>query len=138
MQSLSKSEQISSWVCRVMLIIILLAALFLKLAGAGDSIYIFSKIGVEPRGRYGASIAELIAVISLLNLRFVWAGALITLVVITGALVSHLTILGLVVQNDGGGRFALAVVVFLCSAVAVYLHRHQIPHPSWHRCQIPK
>lgn len=121
-----------------MLIIILLPALFLKLTGAEDSTYVFSKIGVEPWGRYVAAIAELIAAVSLLTLRFVWAGALITLTVITGALVSHLTILGLVVQNDGGGHFALAVLVFLCSAVTVYLHRHQIPHPSWHRCQNPK
>jgi putative oxidoreductase len=137
MHSLSKSEQISSWVCRVMLIIILLPALLLKLTGAEDSTYVFSKIGVEPWARYGSAIAELIAVVSLLTLRFVWAGALITLVVITGAIVSHLTILGLVVQKDGGGHFALAVVVFLCSAVTVYLHR-QIPHPSWHRCHNPK
>jgi uncharacterized membrane protein YphA (DoxX/SURF4 family) len=138
MHSLSKSEQISSWVCRVMLIIILLPALFLKLTGAEDSTYVFSKIGVEPWARYGAGIAELIAVVSLLTHRFVWAGALIILVVITGAIVSHLTILGLVVQNDGWGHFALAVVVLLCSAVTVYLHRHQIPHPSWRRCQSPK
>jgi uncharacterized membrane protein YphA (DoxX/SURF4 family) len=138
MHSLSKTEQITGWICRVTLMIILLAALLLKFTGAEESIYIFAKIGLEPWGRYGAGVAELIAVVSLLTPRFVWAGALITLVVNTGALVSHLTILGVVVQNDRGWHFALAVVVFLCVGVTLFLHRHQIPHPSWHRCHIQK
>jgi putative oxidoreductase len=138
MHSLSKTEQITSWICRVTVVIILIAALFSKFAGAEKFIYIFAKIGLEPWGRYSTGLAELIAAVSLLIPRFVWAGALIAIGVITGAMVSHLVILGPVVQGDGGRRFGLAVVVFLCSVVTVFLYRHQIPHPSWHRCQISK
>jgi hypothetical protein len=138
MRSFSRTEQIASWICRVTVAIILLRALFFKFVGAEESIYIFAKIGLDPWGRFGAGVLELIVVVSLLIPRFVWAGALISLGVITGALVSHLTVLGLAVQDDGGRLFALAVVVFLSSAATVFLHRHQIPHPSWHRCQIPK
>jgi putative oxidoreductase len=138
MHSLSKTEQITSWICRVTVVIILIAALFSKLAGAERFIYIFAKIGLEPWGRYSTGLAELFAAVSLLIPRFVWAGALIAIGVTTGAMVSHLVILGPVVQGDGGRRFGLAVVVFLCSVVTMFLYRHQIPHPSWHHCQIRK
>jgi hypothetical protein len=47
-----------------------------------------------------------------------------------GALGSHLTVLGIVVQDDGGLLFGLALVVFLCSLVTAVLHRRQIPGVS--------
>jgi putative oxidoreductase len=45
----------------------------------------------------------------------------------TGALISHLTVLGIVVKDDGGLLFGLAVTVFICSLATLYLHRRQIP-----------
>jgi hypothetical protein len=72
-------------------------------------------------------VAELIAATLLLTPRFAWAGALLALGVITGALVSHLTVLGIVVKDDGGLLFALAVIVFVTSSATVFLHRQQIP-----------
>jgi hypothetical protein len=68
-----------------------------------------------------------IAAILLLTPRFAWAGALLALGVISGALVSHLTVLGIVVEGDGGLLFGLAVAVFVTSAVTAFLHRRQIP-----------
>ena len=127
MSSLSKTEQIVSWCCRIVAAVILAQTLFFKFTGAEESIYIFSKVGLEPWGRYGSGIAELIATILLLAPRFAWAGALLALGVISGALVSHLTVLGLVVKDDGGLLFGLAITVFVTSAVAAFLHRRQIP-----------
>jgi putative oxidoreductase len=63
----------------------------------------------------------------LLTPRFVWVGAILALGVMTGAIVSHLTLLGIEVQGDKGLLFALAVTVFITSAVALYLHRTQVP-----------
>src|SRR6059058_5048810 len=123
----SKTERILSWVCRIVAAAILAQTLFFKFTGAEESIYIFTKVGLEPWGRYGSGVAELIATILLLTPRFTWAGALLALGVISGALASHLTVLGVVVKDDGGLLFGLAVIVFATSATSAFLHRRQIP-----------
>jgi len=127
MCSHSKTERIVSWLCRIVAAVILAQTLFFKFTGAEESIYIFTKVGFEPWGRYGSGVAELIATILLLTPRFAWAGALLALGVISGALVSHLTELGIVVRNDGGLLFGLAITVFVTCAVVAFLHRQQIP-----------
>src|SRR6266568_6345558 len=125
--SLTKSEWVISWICRTVAALILAQTLFFKFTGAEESIYIFTKVGLEPWGRYGSGLAELIAVGLLLTPRFAWAGALLAFGVISGALVSHLTVLGIVVKGDGGLLFVLAVTVFVTSAFTAFLHRRQIP-----------
>ena len=127
MCSHSRTERIVSWLCRIVAAVILAQTLFFKFTGAEESIYIFTKVGLEPWGRYGSGVAELIAVILLLTPRFAWAGALLALGVISGALVSHLTVLGIVVKDDGGLLFGLAITVFVTCAVTAFLHRRQIP-----------
>ena len=54
-------KNIISWVLRLTAAIILLQTLFFKFTGAPESIYIFEQVGMEPWGRYGSGIAELIA-----------------------------------------------------------------------------
>jgi hypothetical protein len=125
---LTKPQRIVSWVCRITAAVILAQTLFFKFSGAKESVYIFTKIGMEPWGRIGSGVVELVAAILLLAPRFAWAGALLALGVITGALISHLTVLGIVVQDDGGLLFALAVIVFITSAITLVLHRRDIPH----------
>src|SRR5258708_2908504 len=127
MSSFSRTEQVISWTCRIVAAVILGQTLFFKFTGAEESIYIFTKVGLEPWGRYGSGVAELIAATLLLTPRFAWAGALLALGVITGALVSHLTVIGIVVKDDGGLLFGLAIAVFVASAVTAFLHRRQIP-----------
>src|SRR6059036_316459 len=127
MCSHSRTERIIGWLCRIVAAVILAQTLFFKFNGADESIYIFTKVGLEPWGRYGSGVAELIATILLLTPRFTWAGALLALGVISGALISHLTVLGVVVKDDGGLLFGLAVIVFVTSAITAFLHRRQIP-----------
>ena len=105
----------------------MLQTLYFKFNGAPESVYIFKTLGLEPTGRFGSGIAELIASILLLIPKTAWAGALVGLGVISGAIISHLTILGIEVQGDGGLLFALAIIVFLCSAVVLWSNRKQIP-----------
>ncbi|MEM9081437.1 MAG: DoxX family protein [Verrucomicrobiota bacterium] len=103
---------------RVVAALILLQTLFFKFTGAPESIHIFSTLGIEPWGRYASGIAELIAAVLLLlpNRSLTALGSLLSLGVISGAILAHLTKLGIVVQNDGGTLFAMALVVFLASA----------------------
>ncbi len=105
---------------RIIPAIILLQTLYFEFSGAPESVYIFSTLGIEPYGRIGSGIAELIATVLLLIPKTTWMGALLSLGVISGAIISHLTILGIEVQGDGGYLFALALVVFVCSAAVLF------------------
>ena len=126
---LSKQQNIFSWVLQIIVAVILLQTLFFKFTGAAESVYIFTKLGAEPWGRIGSGVVEMIASILLLVPRTIWLGALLSLGVISGAIMSHLTMLGikLAAVGDNGELFALAVVVFVCSAAVLLIHRRQIP-----------
>ena len=116
-----------SWLLRIAAAIILLQTLFFKFTAAPESVYIFTKVGAEPWGRIGLGVIELIAAILILTPRFTWLGSLLAMGVMAGAVVSHLTVLGIEVQGDKGLLFALALTVFVCSTVNLLLHRSEIP-----------
>ena len=116
-----------SWFLRITAAVILLQTLFFKFTAAPESVYIFTKVGAEPWGRIGSGIVELIAAALLLTPRFNWLGSLIALSVMAGAIVSHLTVLGIEVQGDKGLLFALALIAFIASATNLTLHRAEIP-----------
>jgi putative oxidoreductase len=124
---LSKSGSIASWGLQLIAAAILFQTLFFKFTGAPESVYIFTRLGMEPWGRIGSGVVELIACVLLLSPRTVPFGAILALGVISGAIVSHLTELGIVVQGDGGLLFGLAVVVFVASAIILFIRRGQIP-----------
>lgn len=125
--ALSKPVTIVSWVLQVVVAAILFQTLFFKFTGAEESVYIFTKVGAEPFGRYASGVAELIAVVLLLTPRTITLGAALSVGVITGAIGAHLTKLGIVVQNDGGLLFALALVVLFGSLGILAIRRRQIP-----------
>ena len=118
---------ILSWVLRATAAVILLQTLFFKFTAAPESVYIFTKVHAEPWGRIGSGVMELVAAILLLTPRYTWLGSVLAIGATAGAIVSHLTILGIEVQGDKGLLFALAVIVFVCSAVNLVLHRNAIP-----------
>jgi|SRR5688572_17579480 len=125
--TLSRGQTIASWVCRVIAAAIMLETLFFKFTGAPESVYIFSKMNLEPWWRYGQGVWELLASILLLTPRTGWAGGVLTLGAIGSAIVSHLTVLGIEIQGDGGLLFAMAWAAFLGGAVVTFLHRREIP-----------
>lgn len=122
-----KISTIIAWVCRIAAAIILLQTLFFKFTAAPESVYIFTKVGLEPWGRIGSGIAELIAAILILIPATTWLGAGLALSVMVGAIFSHLTVLGVVVMNDGGLLFGLALAVAACSVMLLFLQRRQLP-----------
>jgi uncharacterized membrane protein YphA (DoxX/SURF4 family) len=127
MATLSTPLLIISWTCRIAAAVILLQTLYFKFTGAEESVYIFTKVGLEPWGRYASGIVELFAAVLLLLPRTSWLGALLAAGVMVGAISSHLTKLGIVVKDDGGLLFALAVIVFIAALVTLFIHRRQIP-----------
>ena len=127
MESISTAALVGSWVCRVVAAVILLQTLYFKFTSAEESVYIFTKVGLEPWGRYASGVAELFAALLLLVPRTTWLGALIAIGVMLGAIGSHLTKLGIVVKDDGGLLFGLALIVFICALLTLFIHRRQIP-----------
>jgi hypothetical protein len=126
---LSTPAAVASWVLQLIVAAILLQTLYFKFTGAPESIYIFQALGMEPWGRIGSGAAELVAVVLLLVPRTIAWGALLALGVIAGALASHLTKLGIVVQDDGGLLFILALVVLVGSVAILVLRRGSLPLP---------
>jgi len=125
--SLPRGLRITSWIGRSIVAVILLQTLFFKFSGAPESVYIFTKVGQEPWGRYGSGVVELIASILLFVPRLTPIGALLSLGTISGAIFFHLTKLGIVVQDDGGTLFGLALVVWAGSALILWIHRRDLP-----------
>jgi uncharacterized membrane protein YphA (DoxX/SURF4 family) len=112
---------------RIVIALILIQTLRFKFTGHPDSIYIFSKVGLEPFGRIGIGIIELIAAMLLVIPKTIYFGALISFGVISGAIIMHLTILGIEVNNDHGILFYTAVLVFILSAIIIWEERKNIP-----------
>lgn len=127
---MSSKVKIISWTLRLIVAVILFQTLFFKFTGAEESKYIFSTVlspELEAYGRFGSGFVELIAVVLLLLPKTVWLGAILSLGTISGAIMSHLTKLGIEVKGDGGLLFALAVTVFVGGALILLIHRREVP-----------
>jgi uncharacterized membrane protein YphA (DoxX/SURF4 family) len=110
-----KITSIIYWLARIVAAIIMAQTLYFKFTGASESIEIFTRVGMEPWGRIGVGVMELIASVLLLINTTAWIGALLAAGLMGGAIMMHLTILGIQVQNDGGYLFILALIVMVCS-----------------------
>jgi putative oxidoreductase len=115
-------------ILRIIVAIILIQTLRFKFTAHPDSVYIFTKVGLEPVGRIGIGIIELIAGILLIIPKTIWIGATLTIGVIGGAIFMHLTQLGIEVNNDGGVLFITAVITFVLATIILYLYRKTIPY----------
>ena len=127
---MSNGLKVFDWICRFVVALILFQTLFFKFTGAEESKYIFSKVlspEMEAFGRIGSGVVELFAVVLLLLPRTVWLGSLLAFGTISGAIFSHVTVLGIEVKGDGGLLFGLAVTVFILSLILLLLHRYELP-----------
>jgi hypothetical protein len=134
MNHLSKAQAVVSWTAQLTVAGILLQTLFFKFTGAEESVYIFTTLGrfvhvagVEPWGRIGSGVIELIAGLMLLVPGTALLGAGLAMGVMAGSIASHVLVLGFEVKGDGGLLFALALTAFVGSVVVLVLRRSQIP-----------
>lgn len=121
-----KIQTILSVGARFVAAAIMLQTLAFKFSASAESVYIFSQVGMEPWGRIGIGVAELVAAGLLIYRPFSWVGALLSAGLMIGAIGMHLTILGIAVKNDGGYLFFLAVVVLLCSLIVLFFEREKL------------
>lgn len=111
---------------RVIGAIILLQTLYFKFMASPESVYIFSTVGMEPWGRISVGILELIAASLLVISATAWLGGILAFGLMAGALLMHVTKLGISIQGDGGYLFFLALVVTLCSLYVMIRNKDQI------------
>jgi hypothetical protein len=116
-----------SWFFQIVAAAILFQTLFFKFTGAPESKFIFATLGVEPWGRIAAGVVELIAGLMLLIPGTAIYGAALAAIAMLGAISAHVTKLGLIVQDDGGLLFLLAVTVLVSSGLILAFRRAEIP-----------
>ena len=114
------------WMARLVAAIVLIQTLYFKFSGATESVYISTTVGMEPWGRIGIGILELLAAILLLINRTTWMGAFLCIGLMLGAIGMHLTLLGIEVQGDGGLLFGYAILVSLSAIVVLVMDEEKI------------
>ncbi|MBT8385360.1 MAG: DoxX family protein [Bacteroidia bacterium] len=112
---------------RILIALILLQTLRYKFTAHPDSVYIFTQVGLEPYGRIAIGILELISAILILIPRTIWLGAGLTLGIISGAIIMHITKLGIEVNNDGGTLFYMALLIFSLALIVLWKNRKNLP-----------
>ncbi len=120
-----KTKDILAWVLRLAAAIILLQTLYFKFSAHPESVELFTKLGVEPWGRVGTGIIELITGILLLITSTAFIGGFLAVGLMVGAITSHILVIGIESKGDGGLLFTLAFVVLFCSIGVCYIYRNQ-------------
>lgn len=109
--------------------VIMLQTLFFKFTGAQESIDLFTTIAGENEAamRIGTGVIELIASILLFIPKRTWLGALLAAGTMSGAVMSHLTILGIEHNGDSGALFIMAITTLISSVILLLINRKDIP-----------
>ncbi len=118
-------KTIFSWLLRMVAAVILLQTLYFKFSAHPESVELFTKLGVEPWGRIGTGIIELITGILLLIPATAFVGAFLGVGLMAGAILSHLAVIGIESKADGGQLFMLAVIVMVSCLIILGLHKKQ-------------
>jgi uncharacterized membrane protein YphA (DoxX/SURF4 family) len=120
-----KIETITAWVLRLVAAFIMLSTLYFKFTAHEQSVRLFTELGMEPWGRIGTGVFELIASVLILYPRTTGWGAGLGMGLMAGALFFHLTKLG--VKFDGDyGLFTEALLAFICCGLLLLLFRRQV------------
>ncbi|MBD3724345.1 MAG: DoxX family protein [Flavobacteriaceae bacterium] len=114
------------WIIRFIPAIIMIQTLFFKFTAAPESVAIFSKLHAEPFGRIGTGIIEFIASILILIPNKSRFGAILGFGTMFGAIISHIFILGINVNHDGGQLFTLAIITIICCGLVLFEERKKI------------
>ncbi|MBS1680531.1 MAG: DoxX family protein [Bacteroidetes bacterium] len=116
----------TQWIARIIAAALMLQTLYYKFTGASESVELFEQLGAEPEGRIGTGVFELIASVLILIPATVWLGALLAVGLMSGAILSHVFVIG-ITRNDGGQLFWYAVIVLVCSLYSFWVNRKQTP-----------
>jgi uncharacterized membrane protein YphA (DoxX/SURF4 family) len=122
-----KASEILYWLARLIAAFIMMQTLYFKFTASEESVFIFTAVGMEPWGRIGVGVLELVASVLLLIPATVWAGAMLAFGLMAGAIMMHLTLLGIEVKGDGGQLFIYALIVAVCATFSFFKSTSQVP-----------
>jgi len=120
-----KFKTIILWILRLLAAVILLQTLYFKFTAHPQSVKLFTELGMEPWGRIGTGVLELIASVLILFPRTTGYGALLGMGLMAGALFFHLTKLGIVFDGDAI-LFIYALIVFTSCTILTFFYRKDI------------
>ena len=120
------ASSIGIWILKLIAAIIMLQTLYFKFTAAEESVYIFTQLGLEPYGRIGIGVLELIASVLILYPKTTVYGAVLAVGLMAGAILSYITRLGIEVKNDGGQLFVYALLVLVSSMALVIIFRKKL------------
>jgi uncharacterized membrane protein YphA (DoxX/SURF4 family) len=120
------AKAIFIWALRILAAVILLQTLYFKFTAHPQSVKLFTILNMEPWGRIGTGVCELIASILILIPRTTLLGAIMGFGLMAGAIFFHLTKLGIIFDGDAG-LFAYAVITFICCLVLIIIYQKKIP-----------
>jgi len=123
----NNATQKALWAAQILAAAIMGQTLYFKFSGAPEPIHIFETLGAEPWGRYGSGGMEMIAVLLLLIPRFAALGGALTMGLMAGALGAHFSKLGIVVLDDGGALFGMALITFVAATFVTWNRRRELP-----------
>ena len=113
------------WILRLLAAGIMLQTLYFKFTGHEQSVRLFTELGMEPWGRIGTGVFELVASLLILYPRTTGWGAALGTGLMAGAIFFHLTKLGIKFDGDYG-LFTLALVAFIACLILLFIYRQQI------------
>ena len=127
MKETTRKKRIVSWVLQVLLAGLFIMSAIPKLTGDPMAAAMVAKLGLGGWAGYAIGLTELTAAILLLIPRTVAYGALLGLGVLGGAILSHLTVLGISLgEDDGGAMFMMAIGGLLIAGIITYLRRRPL------------
>lgn len=108
----------------------MLQTLFFKFTGAQQSINLFTKVAGEHETivRIGTGILELIASILLFAPKKTWIGCFLTIGLMSGAIIGHITKIGIENNGDRGLLFLLSIFTLVAAVVLLYMNKKDIPY----------
>lgn len=119
-----KSSQIVTLILRLCVAALLGWAGSLKLSSSPSEIALFTTLGMEPHGRFLVGVLEIAAGILILVPASFIPGAILTWGLMAGAILAHLTKIG--VSGQSGIFFAAAVATLIAASLILYLNRANV------------
>jgi uncharacterized membrane protein YphA (DoxX/SURF4 family) len=115
------------WIIRLIPAVIMLQTLYFKFTAHPQSVKLFTILGMEPWGRVGIGVLELIASVLLLINRTVLPGALLGAGLMCGAIFFHITNSNIGINFDGDPiLFIYAIITLACCLALIVIQRRYI------------
>jgi uncharacterized membrane protein YphA (DoxX/SURF4 family) len=110
-----KGRHITLWTLSGLVALAFIGAGGTKLAGAAAMVELFDKVGLGQWFRYFTGLLEVTAGIGLLISRYAFYAAVLLAIVMVGAFIAHVTVLG--------GSPVAPIVLFVLSGIIAYLRK---------------